>query len=113
MIVNMINAWGIKSLVDAVSLFALMTVLVITYAGVFLRQERDRQHVRNLLNELKVLNIMVQGAASKEIALRLNITERTVKSHVSSIFNKLEGNSRTEAVAYALPYHLAAGDEQA
>ena len=52
--------------------------------------------------EQQVLACLVQGAANKEIALRLHIAERTVKSHVTSILNKLGVHSRTEAVAVAL-----------
>ena len=52
--------------------------------------------------EREVLALLVQGSANKEIATRLYITERTVKAHVSSIFNKLGVNSRTEAVGVAL-----------
>jgi NarL family two-component system response regulator YdfI len=52
--------------------------------------------------EGEVLALMARGAANKEIAARLHITERTVKAHVTSIFNKLGVNSRTEAVAVAL-----------
>ena len=52
--------------------------------------------------EREVLALLTQGLANKEIATRLYITERTVKAHVSSIFNKLGVNSRTEAVAVAL-----------
>jgi DNA-binding NarL/FixJ family response regulator len=52
--------------------------------------------------EQEVLALLAEGAANKEIALRLHITERTVKAHVTSIFNKLGVNSRAEAVAVAL-----------
>ena len=52
--------------------------------------------------EQEVLVLLAQGAANKEIAARLYITERTVKAHVTSIFNKLGVNSRTEAVAVAM-----------
>ena len=52
--------------------------------------------------EQQVLALMAQGAANKEIAARLTIAERTVKAHVTSIFNKLGVNSRAEAVAVAL-----------
>lgn len=52
--------------------------------------------------EREVLVLLTQGLANKEIATRLYITERTVKAHVSSIFNKLGVNSRTEAVGVAL-----------
>ena len=50
----------------------------------------------------EVLALLAQGAANKEIAAHLYITERTVKAHVTSIFNKLGVNSRTEAVAVAM-----------
>ena len=52
--------------------------------------------------ESEVLGLLAEGAANKEIAVRLHITERTVKAHVTSIFNKLGVNSRAEAVAVAL-----------
>ena len=52
--------------------------------------------------ESEVLALLAEGAANKEIAARLHITERTVKAHVTGIFNKLGVNSRAEAVAVAL-----------
>ncbi len=52
--------------------------------------------------EQEVLSLMATGAANKEIAKQLSITERTVKAHVTSILNKLGVNSRTEAVAVAI-----------
>ncbi len=52
--------------------------------------------------ESQVLALMANGAANKEIALQLNISERTVKAHVTSILNKLGVSSRTEAVSLAL-----------
>ena len=52
--------------------------------------------------EHEVLSLLAQGAANKEIAAELHITERTVKAHVTSIFNKLGVNSRAEAVGVAL-----------
>jgi NarL family two-component system response regulator YdfI len=52
--------------------------------------------------ELIVLEKVVRGAASKEIAIEMGITERTVKAHLTNIYRKLEVNSRTEAVALAI-----------
>jgi len=52
--------------------------------------------------ELEVLTLMADGAANKQIAARLQISERTVKAHATSIFTKLEVSSRAEAVAVAL-----------
>jgi two-component system NarL family response regulator len=52
--------------------------------------------------ETDVLNEIVNGFSNKEIGLRLNITEGTVKAHVNSILNKLGVNDRTQAVTNAL-----------
>jgi DNA-binding NarL/FixJ family response regulator len=52
--------------------------------------------------EQEVLVLMAEGAANKEIAVHLRITERTVKAHVTSVLNKLGVDSRTEAVALAI-----------
>lgn len=48
--------------------------------------------------EGQVLQLLAHGLANKQIALALNISEHTVKFHVSSIYNKLGATNRTEAV---------------
>ena len=48
--------------------------------------------------ELEVLQLMAQGLANKQIALKLSISEHTVKFHLSSLYAKLGISSRTEAV---------------
>jgi NarL family two-component system response regulator YdfI len=63
--------------------------------------------------ELEVLALMAEGAANKQIAGRLEIAERTVKAHVTSILMKLEVASRTEAVAVALRKGLLREDRLA
>ena len=52
--------------------------------------------------ERQVLGMMAEGLGNKEIAWRLQISEHTVKFHVSSILAKLNASSRTEAVAQGL-----------
>ena len=51
--------------------------------------------------EIEVLATMADGASNKEIARRLNISFHTVKFHVAAILDKLEADSRTEAVVKA------------
>ena len=51
--------------------------------------------------EIEVLQRMAAGKSNKEIAAELFISEGTVKTHVKSIFSKLDVVSRTEAVATA------------
>jgi DNA-binding NarL/FixJ family response regulator len=48
--------------------------------------------------EFEVLQLLARGLANKQIALRLNISDNTVKFHVSSIYTKLGATNRTEAV---------------
>jgi len=52
--------------------------------------------------EKAVLSAVAQGERSKEIALRLGITERTVRGHLTNIYTKLGVDSRASAVAVAL-----------
>lgn len=49
--------------------------------------------------EQEVLTLLSQGLPNKQIARRLQISEHTVKFHVSSIYAKLGASSRTEAVS--------------
>lgn len=51
--------------------------------------------------ELEVLASVARGERSKEIALQLGISERTVKAHLASIYNKLGVDSRAAAIAVA------------
>jgi DNA-binding NarL/FixJ family response regulator len=48
--------------------------------------------------EREVLQLVAEGLANKQIALSLNISEHTVKFHLSSLYAKLGVTSRTEAV---------------
>lgn len=51
--------------------------------------------------ELEVLRAVAQGERNKEIAFKLGISERTVKAHLTSIYNKFGVDSRAAAVAIA------------
>jgi DNA-binding NarL/FixJ family response regulator len=51
--------------------------------------------------ELEVLRLLAEGKPNKLIGVALSITEVTVKSHVQSLFKKLNVLSRTEAIAVA------------
>jgi DNA-binding NarL/FixJ family response regulator len=48
--------------------------------------------------ETEVLQLLTQGLSNKQIAVRLHISEHTVKFHVSSVYGKLGATNRAEAV---------------
>jgi len=52
--------------------------------------------------ETEVLNLVARGMSNQEIAERLVLSERTARSHVSSILRKLHLASRTQAALYAV-----------
>jgi NarL family two-component system response regulator LiaR len=57
--------------------------------------------------EVEVLKLVAQGQPNQEIAETLVISERTVRTHVSNILNKLHLANRTQAALYALREGLA------
>lgn len=66
------------------------------------RQAGDPRPFRELSpRELEVLHLIADGCSNAEIAGRLFISEKTVKSHVSSILAKLHLTDRTQAAVYA------------
>ena len=52
--------------------------------------------------EMEVLTLTAKGMSNKDIAEQLTLSERTVQTHLVSIFKKLSVSSRTQAVLYAL-----------
>ena len=48
--------------------------------------------------ELTVLHALADGHSNKEIAIKLNVSPNTIKTHVASIFEKLEARRRTDAI---------------
>uniref|UniRef100_Q01SP3 Transcriptional regulator, LuxR family n=1 Tax=Solibacter usitatus (strain Ellin6076) TaxID=234267 RepID=Q01SP3_SOLUE len=52
--------------------------------------------------ELEVLRMLAEGAANKNIAWKLGISEHTVKFHVAQILGKLNAGTRTEAVTLGI-----------
>ena len=63
--------------------------------------------------EVEVLARVAQGFSNQEIADRLFVSERTVRSHVSNILSKLHLASRTQAALYALREGIASLDDTA
>ena len=56
--------------------------------------------------EAEILELLAQGLANKQIALYLEISEHTVKFHISSIYAKLSATNRMEAVRMGLQLGL-------
>lgn len=56
--------------------------------------------------EQDVLSELTKGKSNKEIASSLFVTEKTVKTHISNIFTKLQVQDRTQAALYAVKHGL-------
>jgi DNA-binding NarL/FixJ family response regulator len=59
----------------------------------------EQEHLTD--REVEVLRMISDGLANKEIALKLRISEKTVKKHVSMILDKFGLQSRTQAALHA------------
>lgn len=67
----------------------------------------ENDNHNNLISKLtkrekQILNCVASGMSNKEIAFECNISERTVKNHLSSIFLKIEVSDRTQAAVFAI-----------
>jgi DNA-binding NarL/FixJ family response regulator len=72
-----------------------------------IEKNKDEDKIDDLTRrELEVLKLLAVGMYNKEIAETLNISERTVKNHVSNIFKKLEVTDRTQAAVFAIRNNL-------
>jgi len=72
------------------------------------KQPREAEELIEQLTprESEILELLSQGLANKQIALELEISEHTVKFHVSSIYTKLGVTNRMEAVRMGLQFGL-------
>ena len=68
---------------------------------------KDAEKIKSLTKrELDVLKLLAVGMYNKEVGKRLEISERTVKNHVSNIFKKLGVTDRTQAAVFAIRNNL-------
>ncbi|MDQ3733102.1 MAG: response regulator transcription factor [Actinomycetota bacterium] len=69
---------------------------------VLIEQRRRSPHAGDLTpRELEVLRLVGQGLANKQIARRLGISERTVKAHLTSVFQSVGVTDRVQAALWA------------
>lgn len=72
-----------------------------------LNRDTDKDKISLLTNrELEVLVQVANGMFNKEIATNLNISERTVKNHISNIFKKIDVSDRTQAAVFAIKNNI-------
>lgn len=68
-----------------------------------INQDIDQEKLESLTKrELEILTQVAGGMFNKEIAINLNISERTVKNHISNIFKKIDVSDRTQAAVFAI-----------
>ena len=64
----------------------------------FVPDQRKREELGITRRELEVLELIAQGMSNREIAEKLFVSENTVKTHSSHVFDKLQAKRRTQAV---------------
>jgi len=72
----------------------------------FERDDRKLEALGITPRELEILELMAQGLSNREIAERVNVSENTVKTHSSRVFDKLGARRRTQAVQLGKEYRL-------
>ncbi len=72
----------------------------------FVRDERKRDALGITPREMEILELIASGLSNKEIAERVHVSENTVKTHSSRVFDKLGARRRTQAVQLAKEQRL-------
>lgn len=70
-------------------------------------QGQTQPHLSLTEREISILRLIAEGRSNKEIASALYLTEGTIKGYVSTIFDKLGVEDRTQAALYAVKHGLA------
>jgi DNA-binding CsgD family transcriptional regulator len=72
----------------------------------FVRDETKLASLGITPRELEILQLIAEGLSNKEIAERVFVSENTVKTHSSRVFDKLCARRRTQAVQLGKEYRL-------
>jgi DNA-binding CsgD family transcriptional regulator len=72
----------------------------------FVRDEKKREDLGITPRELEILELIAQGMSNREIAEKLFVSENTVKTHSSRVFDKLGAKRRTQAVQMGKEFGL-------
>ena len=81
--------------------------LIPVFNAKMIDRDTDSVKIESLTKrELEVLKNLSYGMYNKEIAEKLEISERTVKNHISNIFKKIEVTDRTQAAVFAIRNNL-------
>ena len=121
---NLVRAMELKTngyLLKTITTDELFTAIHDVYGGIdyiqpdllpylnnyLINKDIDREKI-NLLTarELELLKMIASGKKNLEIATTLNISERTVKNHLSHVFDKLKVADRTQAAVFAIRNNL-------
>jgi two-component system, NarL family, response regulator LiaR len=72
----------------------------------FVPDERKREDLGITRREFEILELIAQGLSNREIAGKLYVSENTVKTHSSRVFDKLGAKRRTQAVQLGKEFGL-------
>ena len=100
-----------ETLLAAVRAVAAGRTYVDPSVGKQILMQPDSLHEELTPRETDVLRELALGRSNKEIAAALSIGEETVKSHVGSVFAKLQVENRAQAVVRAIKLRIVSLDE--
>jgi len=72
----------------------------------FIPDEKRREDLGITRRELEILELIARGMSNREIAEKLYVSENTVKTHSSRVFDKLGARRRTQAVQFGKEFGL-------
>jgi NarL family two-component system response regulator LiaR len=72
----------------------------------FIPDEKKREDLGITRRELEILELIAQGMSNREIAEKLYVSQNTVKTHSSRVFDKLGARRRTQAVQLGKEFGL-------
>jgi DNA-binding CsgD family transcriptional regulator len=75
-------------------------------SATFVRDQARLESLRITPRELEILELIAEGLSNREIAARVFVSENTVKTHSSRVFDKLGARRRTQAVQIGKEWRL-------